>query len=114
MASSDKSDHALWAWARNPFRADQGGEPSENQAATNRRESVRMHGMVPPIHDAYFSGGFTLENSNNAPTGKYLDVAWACISSVSVLATCFPSELPSVSRALPPVSFQIDEIARLS
>jgi hypothetical protein len=46
-AVHDAQGAALWACARNPFRADQGGEPSEDQAATNRRESVRMHGMVP-------------------------------------------------------------------
>ena len=65
---------------------------------------VRVCMICPPIHHAFLAVGSTLENSGNAPTGKYLDVAWACIS-LAVLATCFPSKLPSpsVSRDVPNV-----------
>jgi hypothetical protein len=74
--------------------------PARIKAATNRRESVRVHSLVPlRSMTRSLAVGSTLENSGNAPTGKYLDVAWACISLVSVLATCFPSELPSASAS---------------
>jgi hypothetical protein len=74
---------------------------------------VRVCMICPPIHHVFLAVGFTLENSGNAPTGKYLDVAWV---SLAVLAHRFPSELPSpsASRGRHPTSARRKYWRRLS